>query len=83
MKIGYFLILSPFQYGTSYLNDKMDYIPPDHKLVNIFGTVARVESKSTRKIKLFIPIDDSGAWGFDYTLQVANKFDNIIINSDF
>ncbi len=51
------------------------------KIVNLFGTVARVTSKSTFKIKLSIPVNDSGAGGFDYTLQVANKFDNTLITS--
>ncbi len=80
MKIGYCLILSPFQYGVSYLNDNLNCIPPNHKLINLFGTVTRVVSKSTCKIKLSISIDNSGAGGFDYTLQVANKFDSLDIN---
>ncbi len=75
------LIKSFFQYNVSYLNDNQEYNPPNHKFVHFFGTVARAASKSTYKIKLSILVDDSGAGGFDYTLQVANKFDDIVISN--
>ncbi len=39
-------------------------------------------SKSTWETKLFIPYDNGGAGGFDYTLKVANVFDDIIINNN-
>ncbi len=82
MKIGYYLIKPPFIYHVSYLNGNLDYTPPNHKLVNLFGTFARAASKSTSEIILSVPINDGGAGGFDYTLEVANVFDNIIINNN-
>ncbi len=30
MKIGYHLIDSPFKYHISYLDNNLDYKPPDH-----------------------------------------------------
>ncbi len=53
MKIDYCLIQSPFQYGKSYLNIN-NYTPPDHKLVKLFGTIAKVMSKSTYEITLIV-----------------------------
>ncbi len=82
MKIGYCLISSPFQYGVSFPNDNLNYFPPDHKLVNLCGTVTWAASNSTCKMKLPIPIEDSLAGGFDYTLQVTNKFDDMAINNN-
>ena len=49
MKIGYHLIESPFKYHVSYLNNNLDYKPPDHKLVTLFGTLAGTTSKTPKK----------------------------------
>ncbi len=70
MEIRYCLIQSPFHYGTSYLNDNLNYTPCNHKLDNLFGTVTRAARKSTLEIKLSIPVNQSGTRCFDYTLQV-------------
>ncbi len=74
MEIRYCLIQSPFHYGTSYLNDNLDYTPCNHKLDNLFGTVTRAARKSTHEIKLSIPVNQSGTRCFDYTLQVTTNF---------
>ncbi len=85
MKIGYSLIKSPFQYNVNNLNDNLEYKPPDHKLVNllVLSLELQAASRSTCEIKLTVPInDDGGAGGFDYTLQVADEFDDIFINNN-
>ncbi len=82
MRIIYHLITYLFQYGNSNLNDNLSYTPPDHKSVNLFRTVTGTASKSTCEIKLSVPVNYSGAGGFDYTLQVANKFNNMVINNN-
>ncbi len=67
-----------FKYHISFLNDNLDYTPPDNKLVTLFGTLIRAMSRSPWEIKLSIPVDDGGAGGFKYTLEVTNVFDDII-----
>ncbi len=57
-------------------------LPPNHKLVKLFGSIARVTSKSKCGIISMVPIDDGGTSVFDYILQVANEFDDTIINND-
>ncbi len=57
-------------------------LPPNHQSVNLFGTLARAVSKSTGKMKMYVPINNSRARGFDYTLEVANEFDDNVINSN-
>ncbi len=79
MKMGYCLIASPFKSNASYLNSNLDYKPPDHKSVTLFGTLAGAARNSTWELKLSVPVDNSGAGGFNYTLKVANVFDDIII----
>ncbi len=82
MKIRYHYIKPHFNYNIGYLNGNLDYTSPDHKLVILFGTVARAASRSTHEIKLSIPVNNGGARGFDYTLKVANKFDDIFVNNN-
>ncbi len=72
MKTGYYL----FNYHISYLTDNLDYKPPGHKSVTLFGTLVGATSRTPQEIKLSIPIDDSVAGGFDYTLKVANVTNN-------
>ncbi len=38
-------------------------------------------SRTLCDIKLYIPINNSGKGGFDYTLKVANVFDNVVTNN--
>ncbi len=38
---------------------------------------------STCEIMSMVPVDDGGARGFDFTLQVANNYDGMVINSRF
>ncbi len=80
---SYHHIDSHFKYHLCYLNGNCDYNPPDHKSVALFGTLARAASKSTRELKVSVPIDHGGASGFTYTLKVANVFDDIVINNEF
>ncbi len=47
----YSLINSPFKYHVSYLNGNLNYTPPDHKSVNLFGTLVEAASKSTHEIE--------------------------------
>ncbi len=82
MKIVYYFIPCPSHYGVSYVNDNLNYAPPDHKLVNLFGNFTGAVSKSTCEITLSIPVNDGGAGGFDYTLQVANMFDNMVTDNN-
>ncbi len=84
MKIGYCLINSPFKYHLSYLNDNLNYKPPNHKPISIYGTVVRTTSKTPSEIKLSIPVDDGGTGdaSFDFALEVANVFDNIVTNNN-
>ncbi len=81
MNISYRLINSPFKYNVSYLNGNLDYKPPNHKSVTLFGTLTGAASKSTWELKCSVPVNGSRARGFDYTLKVANIFDNIVINN--
>ncbi len=81
MKISYCLIDLPFKYNVSYLNGNLDYNPPDNKLITLFDTLAQAASKSTWELRLSFPINDGGTCGFNYTLKVANIFDNIVINN--
>ncbi len=39
MKIGDCHIKHPYNYNANYLNGNIDYIPPDQKLVILFGTL--------------------------------------------
>ena len=82
MKISYRLIDSPFKYNVSYLNDNLDYTPLSHTAITIYGTLAAAANRTTREtrqINLSVPVDDGGAGGFDYTLEVANMFDDIVL----
>lgn len=83
MKIGYHLIDSPFKYYTKCLNDNLDYKPPNHKSIAIFGTLVGATSKTLWEIKLTIPINNGGTGPaqFDYTLYVASVFDDIITHN--
>ncbi len=49
MKIGNCPIPFPFQYRSSHLNDNLNYIPHEHKSINLLGTVAVAATKSTMK----------------------------------
>ncbi len=84
MKISYCLIDSPFKYHLSYLNDNLNYKPPNHKPIRIYGTVIETMSKTPREIKISIPIDDCGTGeaSFNFDLKVANVFDNIVTNNN-
>ncbi len=75
MKIGYRLLDSPFKYHLSYLNDNLYYIPPNHATISLFGTLINQTSKTPPDIKLPIPVDNGEKGGFDFTLKVANVFD--------
>ncbi len=81
MKIGYCLIKSPFKYRVSYLNDSLKYQTPSDKSVSFYGFVNG--KKGPSEIKITIPVDDSGAGkaNFDWALEVANAFDNIVTNN--
>ncbi len=57
MKTSYHLNPSPFHYGTN--------TPPDHKLLNLFGTAPKAVSKSTCKIKLLVC-----SWQWTWRLQL-------------
>ncbi len=83
IKIGYCLIDSPFKYHLCYLSDNLYYKPPKHKPISIYGTVVGATSKTPCEIKISIPINDGGAGdaSFDFTLEVANVFDNIVTNN--
>ncbi len=83
MKIGYCLIDSPFQYHLSYLNDNLNYKPPNHKPISNYGTGVWAMSKNPCEIKLSIPVNDGGAGDacFDCALKVVNVFDNIVTNN--
>ncbi len=81
MNISYCLINSPFKNNIIYLNGNLDYKPPNHKSVTLFGTLTGAASKSTWELKCSVPVNGSRARGFDYTLKVANIFDNIVINN--
>ncbi len=83
MKISYHHIKSPLNCNVSYFNGNLDYTPPYHKSVILFGTVARVAGRSTHDIKLSVPIDDNWAGGFNYTLENANEFDDIVVKNNF
>ncbi len=84
MKTGYCLIDCPFKYHLSYLTDNLNYKPPNHKPISIYGTVVRATSKTPHEIKISIPLNDGGAGdaSFDFALEVANVFDNIVANSN-
>ncbi len=81
LKINYRLINSPFKYNLTYLNDSLKYQPPSDKSVSFYGVVNR--RKGPSKIKLTIPVNDGGAGdaSFDYALEVATAFDNIVANN--
>ncbi len=81
MKIGYHLIDSPFKHHLSYLNYNLDYIPPEHKSITLFGTLIAATSKTPNYIKLSIPVNNGKKGGFNYILEVANVFDNVVTNS--
>ncbi len=54
MKIGYCPIPLLFQIGNNYPNDNLDYTPPNHIAVNLFGTIAKAANKSAHEIKLLV-----------------------------
>ncbi len=85
MKIGYFLIDSPFKYHLSYLNDNLEYKAPSYKSITLFGTLVRgtirTPSDNPLDINLSIPIDKSGTGGFNYTLKVTTVFDNVVTSN--
>ncbi len=84
MKIGYHFINSPFKYHLSYLNDNLNYNPPNHNSISIYGTVIGASSKTPCEFKTSIHVDSGGAGeaSFDFTLEVANAFDNIVTNNN-
>ncbi len=45
----------------------------------LFGTIARAAGKSVCENPWMVPVNDGGARGLDYTLQVTNDFDGMII----
>lgn len=80
-----FFDCSSFKYHISYLNHILDYTPPDHKAISILGTHTAVANRitcKTHEIKLSVSIDNSGARGFNYTLKVANIFEDIVLNNN-
>ncbi len=83
MKIGYRFIDSPFNYHLSYLNDNLNYKPPNHKPIIIYGTLTGAASKIPSEINVSIPVDGSGTGdaSFDSSLKVANVFDNKVTNN--
>ncbi len=81
MKISYCLLNFPFKYHLSYLNDNLYYKTPNHKTITLFGTLINHTSKTLRDTKLPILVGNGGKGGFDYTLEVANVFDNVVTNN--
>ncbi len=81
MKIGYCLIESPFTYHLSYLNDSLNFKILDHKSVSFYGIVSG--KKGPGEIKITIPVDNgqAGKACFDFALEVATSFDNIVTNN--
>ncbi len=84
MKIGYRLIDSPFKYHFSYLNDDLNYKPPPHISISIYGSVVGATTKTPCEIKTFIPITDGGTGeaSFNFAFKAANVFDKIVTNSN-
>ncbi len=84
MKISYHLINSPFEYHLSYLNDNWNYKPLNHNPISIYGTVVRATSKTPCEIVISIPVNDgsAGEASFNFALEVANVFDNIITSNN-
>ncbi len=84
MKIGYRLINSPFKYHLSYLNDNLNYNPPSHKSISIYGTVVGAMSKTPCEFKTSIPVDDGGAGeaSFNFSFKVTNAFDTIVTSNN-
>ena len=77
MKISYRTLPAPFAYGTSYL-DHDDWTPPTSVTTSVYGTLSGPAANATRReIKLQLPVDDGQKGGFDYTLYVANLFDDL------
>ena len=77
MKISYRTLTAPFAYGTSYL-DHDDWTPPTSVTTSVYGTLSGAAASATRReIKLQLPVDDGQKGGFDYTLYVANLFDDL------
>ncbi len=78
MKIGYHLIDCPFKYHLSYLNDNLDYSPPDHISITLFCLSYKQDLPWYQTFIHHL----GGQGGFDYTLKVANVFDNVITNNN-
>ncbi len=77
MKISYRTLTAPFAYGTSYL-DHDNWTPPTSVTTSVYGMLSGAATSATRRdIKLQLPVNDGQKGGFDYTLYVANLFDDL------
>ncbi len=73
------------KYHVSYLNGNLDYTsPPITNQLTFYEILSELWVSPLGKPNFLSPTTmvNGGAGGFDYTLKVANVFDDIIINNN-